>query len=354
MSGETGQAVEWLPLNVPTELPGFVEHFKGIGFKVGLGGTIRMETPVLYFYSTHDTTIDVSVSFFHGLITEWYPHASKVEPSSSIENVVQFQQQSNGSIAWKSVHVEPSAAHEFVQEAQPSHYYAARAVAASPLRVAAKHGDQQEQFLFYRGVSVAAPPLSALVMSNGQVEAMNQTADEIAKLFFSNAAARRSAIAQRLPFAKEQFSVRLLSMRSLDSLLSDLEASLIDAGLYPDEAHAMLESWKDSWFEEGSRLIYIVPNSFVEQILPLSIRPEPMHVNRVFVGRMELLTPATQRAIETAVGSHDDTTLAKYGRFLAPMIETILRKGTSPAETDLLSAALQKIYITYIAQNSLR
>ena len=354
VAGETGQAVEWLPLNVPTELPGFVEHFKGIGFKVALGGTIRMETPVLYFYSTHDTTVDVNVSFFHGLITEWYPHASKVEPSPSIENVVEFEQRSNGSIAWKSVHVQPSAAHEFAQEAQPSHYYAARAVSASPLRVAAKRGDQQEQFLFYRGVSVAAPPLSALVMSNGQVEAMNQTGSEIPKLILFER--RGEKIGYRIVTSLREGAI--LSPppldASLDSLLPNLEASLINAGLYPDEAHAMLESWKDSWFEEGSRLIYIVPNSFVEQILPLSIRPEPAHVNRIFVGRMELLTPATQQAIETAVTSHDDTTLAKYGRFLAPMIETILRKGTSPAEAELLSAALQKIYITYIAQNSLR
>ena len=49
IAGETGQAVEWLPLNSPSELPNFVEHFRGTGFKVGLGGTIRMETPVLYF-----------------------------------------------------------------------------------------------------------------------------------------------------------------------------------------------------------------------------------------------------------------------------------------------------------------
>ena len=87
IAGETGQAVEWLPLNTPGDLPSFVEHFRGTGFKVGLGGTIRMETPVLYFYSIHDTTVDVSVSFFHGLITEWYPRATHTEPSSSLENV---------------------------------------------------------------------------------------------------------------------------------------------------------------------------------------------------------------------------------------------------------------------------
>ena len=86
-----------------------------------------------------------------------------------------------------------------------------------------------------------------------------------------------------------------------------------------ETAFGLPRAWEDSWFEEGSRLIYLVPASFVEQILPLSIQPQPTQIHRVFVGRMELLTPATQKAIETAVASHDQTILAKYGRFLAPM-----------------------------------
>ena len=110
----------------------------------------------------------------------------------------------------------------------------------------------------------------------------------------------------------------------------------------------MLESWKDSWFEEGSRLIYIEPNSFVEKILPLTIDPQPAEMHRVFVGRMELLTPATQKAIETAVSAGDQTTLAKYGRFLAPMMETILCKNPSDAAD--LRQELMRVYGSYVAQ----
>jgi hypothetical protein len=142
----------------------FVEHFKGTGFKVGLGGTIRMETPVLYFYSTHDATVDVSVSFSHGLITEWYPHASKIEPASSLDDVAPFQRESNGSISWSAVSVQPSAPLEFPREAQSSHYYAARNTAASPLSIATKKGQQHERFLFYRGVGSFTTPLICLVL----------------------------------------------------------------------------------------------------------------------------------------------------------------------------------------------
>jgi hypothetical protein len=354
IAGETGQAVEWLPLNTPSDLPNFVEHFHGTGFKVGLGGTIRMETPVLYFYSTHDTTVDVSVSFFHGLITEWYPRATHIEPSSSLENVVLFQQRSNGSISWKSVSVQPSAGLAFPQEAQPSHYYAARDVASSPLRVSTKNGGENEKFLFYRGVSVAPAPLSALVLPNGQIEAMNQSSGEIPKLILFERRGEQVGFREARAVREGVILDPPILDASLDSLLPDLEASLISSGLYPEEAHAMLESWKDSWFEEGSRLIYIVPNSFVEKILPLSIEPQPATVQRVFVGRMELLTPATQKAIETAVASHDVATLAQYGRFLAPMIESILRKGSATAPSAQLSETLNQIYRLYLAHNNLR
>jgi hypothetical protein len=356
IAGETGQAVEWLPLNSPGDLPGFVEHFRGTGFKVGLGGTIRMETPVLYFYSTHDTAVDVSVSFFHGLITEWYPQATHIEPSSSLNNVVLFQRESSGSISWKSVNVRPSADFAFPQESQSSHYYAARNTNSSSLRISTRTGEEEtEKFLFYRGVSVAAAPLCALVLPNGQIEAMNQSSAEIPKLILFE---RRG---EKIGF-REVDSLRegaildppvlgVSQNASLDALLPDLEASLVSGGLYPEEAHAMLESWKDSWFEEGARLIYIVPRSFVDNILPLTIEPQLAEVHRVFVGRLELLTSATQNAIETAAAARDKATLAKYGRFLAPMIETILRKKSNPIDSVYLNEALISIYREYLSGN---
>jgi hypothetical protein len=241
---------------------------------------------------------------------------------------------------WNSVRVQPSANLAFPQEAQPSHYYAARDVASSPLRVCTKNGDENEKFLFYRGVSVAPAPLSALVLPNGQIEAMNQSAAEIPRLFLFERRGERVGFRQVNALREGVILDPPVLNASLDSLLPDLEASLISSGLYPEEAHAMLESWQDSWFEEGSRLIYIVPRSFVDKILPLTIEPEPANIQRVFVGRMELLTPATQNAIETAAAAHDKTTLAKYGRFLAPMIETILRKKSNAVDNVYLTKAL--------------
>src|SRR5258707_2995166 len=79
-----GQAVEWSPLTGSTDLPMFVEHFRDPGFKLGLRGTVRMETPVLYFYASREETVSVQVAFANGVITEWYPHASRVEPAGNL------------------------------------------------------------------------------------------------------------------------------------------------------------------------------------------------------------------------------------------------------------------------------
>jgi hypothetical protein len=84
----------------------------------------------------------------------------------------------------------------------------------------------------------------------------------------------------------------------------------------------MVQTWRDSWFEEGSRLIYIVPRGFIGKVLPLAVNPAPGQIVRVFVGRLEIVTPATAKAVKTAVASDDEVTLNKYGRFLEPILQS--------------------------------
>src|SRR5258708_5818684 len=60
IAGPDGNAVEWAPLNGSTDLPPFVNRF---GYKAGLRGTVRMETPVLYFHSSKEADVSVKVSF---------------------------------------------------------------------------------------------------------------------------------------------------------------------------------------------------------------------------------------------------------------------------------------------------
>ena len=38
----------------------------------------------------------------------------------------------------------------------------------------------------------------------------------------------------------------------------------------------MVETWRDSWFEDGARLFYLLPRSAVDVVLPLQIDPRPV------------------------------------------------------------------------------
>jgi len=328
IAGKDGRAVEWLPLGLPryplsADLPPFVEHLDGVNFKLGLRGTIRMETPVLYFYSPRDVTVSARVSFSKGLITEWYPRADRIQPGGVAPNPSLSQLRSDGSVTWNHVAVSPNLAGEFARDAQTNRYYAARETASSPLRVQTSAGDQQEKFLFYRGVSASPLPISARLIAGGKLLVKSLGEDEIPKAILFERRGERVGYCLTGALTDDRTVDPPLLNGRVDSLYGDLEEILVGQGLYRDEAHAMVETWKDSWFEEGSRLIYIVPHGFIDKVLPLTIDPVPGQIVRVFVGRLEIVTPATAKAVSTAVAHNDEATLDKYSRFLEPILQTI-------------------------------
>jgi len=328
IAGKDGRAVEWLPLGLPrypgsTDLPKFVEHIGDLNFKLGLRGTIRMETPVMYFYSPREVNVSARVAFSQGLITEWYPHADRVQPGGVLRDARLNQLQADGNITWNNVAVSPNLAGEFPREVEPNRYYAARETSSSPLRVMSSAGEQQEKFLFYRGVSATPLPLSAKLNSDGKLVVKDLSEDAIPAAILFERRGERVGYRFTGALTDETTLDSPVLNESVDALYGDLEESLVAQGLYRDEAHAMVETWKDSWFEEGSRLIYIVPRGFVDDVLPLRVNPEPGQIVRVFVGRLEIVTPATASAVKTAAARNDQATLDKYSRFLEPILRIV-------------------------------
>jgi hypothetical protein len=135
---------------------------------------------------------------------------------------------------------------------------------------------------------------------------------------------------------------------TFDSMRHDLEDILTSQGLYPEEARAMIETWRQSWFEEGSRLFYIVPNHFLNAILPLTIAPAPSQTMRVFVGRLELVTPATAQAVQKILAAHHIEGLQKYNRFLEPILDVM--KAANPALAGQIERDLDLTYQSPIVQ----
>src|SRR5712691_8540332 len=321
IAGADGTAVEWLPLAGPADLPCFVETSR-FNVKGSLWGTVRMETPVLYFYAARETTVNVHVRFRQGVITEWFPRAA-VAPGNGSEST----------IAWRNVKVSPGAVEDFPVEHGASHYYSARRTDAAPLQ----SGSAKEKFLFYRGVGRFALPIAATVAGDGTVAVRNPggqlTGDVI---LFENV---RGRIAYEVRRASSGYATVDRRVADQEPAL-ELESMLLANGLYREEATAMIETWRDSWFEEGTRLFYIVPRPAIETILPLEIDPMPAAVARVFVGRMELVTPARKQEVKDALLSNHLVTLGSYGRFLQAIGRRIVTESV-PGERALLERRLQ-------------
>jgi len=217
-----------------------------------------------------------------------------------------------------------------------------RETSAAPLAVNTGSGTEEEKFLFYRGVSAFHVPITARSAADGKIIVRNLREDEVPGVILFER--RGDKLGYRLAGALES-EARLDPPEltsTVESLSEDLEGLLAGQGLYPDEARAMVATWRNSWFEEGGRVLYIVPRSFVDEVLPLSVSPAPSQTVRVFVGRMELITPASEQAVERALVSHDRRTIDKYGRFLEPILDQL--KEENPSRADELDRELQDTY----------
>ena len=111
----------------------------------------------------------------------------------------------------------------------------------------------------------------------------------------------------------------------------------------------MVETWRDSWFEEGARVFYLVPARMVDSILPLTITPAPAAITRVFVGRMDVVTPAARQAVADAIAAGDTLVLDRYGRLLGPIADRILATTASPADGDRVRGVLDAAFARHLA-----
>ena len=364
IAGDDGQAMQWLPLGGPTDLPCFVETYRNRQFKVlinpavgpvltyeqaraGLKGTVRMETPVLYFYAERPTTASVTVAFPRGLFTEFYPFADVVQ-SPSFANILQTEPSFASKITWKNVNVLPGTSPRFPSDRENSHYYAARDTDAAPIRV----NEQDEKFLFYRGVAGFPVPLSATVQPDGRVRVKNLSQHPLpAVVLFDRLGGKiRFRVHGALDAAAEAVLAAPSATSSLPALRQELERLLVREGLFEREANAMVETWRDDWFNDGTRVFYLVPTADVNAILPLQVTPAPVSTVRAFVGRMEVITPESEAAVARALATNDPALVEAYGRWLGPIGDRLVAKTADAQQKSALLARLDGIFKTYLTR----
>jgi peptidoglycan hydrolase-like protein with peptidoglycan-binding domain len=113
---------------------------------------------------------------------------------------------------------------------------------------------------------------------------------------------RTSAIDKIDPQGNTMIAIDSAKPGQREDLLRNLQSALEKEGLYPAEAKAMVKTWEDSWFDEtGIRILYVLGKNWTDEILPLTIKPQPQQIARVMLGRAEVITPQMEIALRDSI-----------------------------------------------------
>jgi hypothetical protein len=370
VQGADGVGLEGLQHEEET-LPGFVysrskvrecplraQGFKGLEVPA-THVTQKMETPVLYFHTKTPRRVRVRVDFVGGLITQWYPVSDLVGPPEGPCDgaPLDVSKVARSFLQW-DVDLTPRSATppaEIPSVAADDPWALARKVDAAWVRTVPRKRPERsgpveaEQYLFYRGLGSFRLPVRAEVTDDGEVSFVNAGKHAVPHLaaFEVSEGGRTGRWGWAHDVAPGATAADLLAGRPLVPWRGDgdggakemrifLRKVLRSQGMNEDEAEAMLATWSRSWFDaEGTRILYVVPRPLVDALLPLHVDPAPQSIERVLVGRIECIPPATLKEVEAAVaaiGSPEDAKalaaanarLERLGRFREPHLRRVL------------------------------
>ncbi len=337
VSGSDGRLLPGLERE-EERLPGFVHQHDGMpqrgkGYSRPLHNvTIKMETPVIYFYAREPFAARVRVGFNGGSISQWFPQRSAGEtpPTAPLLSMfgasgwdIDFAKNYQGGIEW-NVQVQPPSADDNAAIFKPGEtpvWLYPRQPDSALLRTA---DGAAEKFLFYRGVGNFSLPVKFTLPDDNTLHLKNVFKDTVPSVFVFN----HPGYDDKVSFtpldplkAGEARTVKLAEPKTSANwrheVYSGMRGALIQAGLFPKEADAMLQTWWNSYFERpGLRAFWIVPDTFTTGILPLTVQPAPNKQVRVLVGRSELLTPAFERELVNKIALTENNPFA-YDRYFA-------------------------------------
>ncbi len=286
--------------------------------------TQKMETPVLYFYSDIEQRVSVNVKFPQGIITETFPAPIKTFPIKSETPVI-----ANGDTTFV-VDVLNSQSGNLPEVEAGNIYGHARNVASNVVRT----GSELEKFIFYRGLGRFQPGMK--ITSQGGELRINSDQASLPQAAFlvhvdqsghGNLIELPPMTADTTTVVSAEQIAKLQNHSGSTQTYVPMKRELMNAGLKPDEAKAMLDTWKHGYLQvPGLRLLYVLSNSEVEQTLPLSITPQPDSLKRVFVGRMEVLLDTEEARILNEIKTHlMGFRVASLGRFAEPMLRRVMQ-----------------------------
>lgn len=332
-SGSDGVFLDFRPLDANhNDLPNYVLDRASYAknpllflSKSRLRGRVRMETPITYFYTDRPRTVDVRVDFPKGLLTEFYPPVREILPAIDEENIFgNGELIGKSSLNWGAIDLIPISAlvpnltnsglrdiicKNIVSGLVPhasneQHYAAARETDAAivHLRNDTSLTSHFEKFLFYRGVGKFELPIN--VEFHGEQAVLLNSATQSLKSAILIDVQGGAIQAMRIDDIKSGQALPFNNLRSVtnDDLARMVRECLVAEGLFEKEAAAMVATWQQAWFtDNGMRVLYMVPGSITDELIPLQITPKPQQTLRVLVGRMEIMSPTSEKEMTIAI-----------------------------------------------------
>jgi hypothetical protein len=379
-SGSDGVALDFRPL-VDEDLPAFVmdrqkqaswssERDKAYATGRSVKGLVisrqRMETPVTYFYTERERIVDVRVEFPHGLLTEFYPPVREFGPAFKKGQPEVLE---NSFLRWGKVRLIPASEATARTGVDPmirkidkgqggEHYGYARETDSAHVQLsdAAMMQTFREKFLFYRGVGNFELPVTLTSHGADRFTLANSGKTPLHYAFLVASDGRKFRFAKYDGLGATTEMALPDANATTAELSAAMVAALISDGLFEKEAKAMVKTWQASWFtEEGTRVLYALPQSCTDALLPLRITPAPKETIRVMIGRLETLTPEREKQVEAlaarlgdddpAVRDSASAGIRKLGRFAEPTLTRLARTSTDPEASARAQSLLKQLLL---------
>jgi hypothetical protein len=292
--------------------------------------SMRLETPVIYFHpptsQTKADAVNVSVTFRGGWLTEFFPKADPTAPGLILSKnpdtdqinynpIAPLHSSMESKLEWD--HLEIGGAARNLPNTTEHVWTSPRAVQTAP--ILARNGEG-EKFIFYRGIAHIDAPLkishdtnSGELLFRSHLPEVHSAKPLAVRALWLVDIRKNGAIAFRslpslsldnnskkiLAHTSSEFASGDFSSGNLAKLRASLQSALVADGLFKDEAEGLLNTWEASYFKSpGLRVFFLVPREWTDFYLPLEISL-PANINRVMVGRIELITPEQRKILAT-------------------------------------------------------
>jgi hypothetical protein len=302
--------------------------------------------------------VNVRVDFPQGILTEFYPPARTMNPLVKPDEKVPPVGKSF--LDWGQIGLFPQNQIEPQRVRIPEvkdgdHYAAARETDSDVVWFSDRIvGNYMEKFLFYRGAGNFDLPIRMRSIGGDRFEVVNAGPDPVRAAFLVQIEGAKVRLSHLTNIAGQMTATLPAETTTIDSLAEAMAQDLMDEGLYPKEARAMVKTWKTSWFgEDGTRLLYLLPRAQTDAILPLRVKPAPTGIVRVMVGRLEVMTPETESRIQRLIGllgaddprTREDASrqIRALGRFAEPALLCVSKAEQDPERQARVEALLGKM-----------